>query len=55
MLCDILGEEILEIYNDFAAEGLFTKDFNTENISKGAYFIKIFINENYITKKVIII
>ena len=52
-ICDISGKEISEIGNEFADEGLFIKTINIEHLNKGVYFLKFFIDGNYIAKKVI--
>jgi len=53
-LLDLTGKEVLEIFNDFTAEGVFSKTINTENFVKGVYFLQILIEGKYTTKKIII-
>ena len=53
-LCDILGKELLEVYNDFVSAGNFTRTVNTENLAKGIYFLKILIDGNSTVEKIVI-
>ena len=41
VLYDILGKEVMEIYDSFVYEGLFIRTINVKNLSKGLYFLKI--------------
>ena len=54
VLCDVLGIEQIQVYNGFADVGTFTTTIDTGHLSKGVYFIKILINDNYTTKKILI-
>ena len=54
VLSNTLGQELMNIYNDFVDIGTFNKTIDTENLSKGVYFIKIQIGKDYITEKIII-
>jgi len=54
LLCDVLGIELIQVFDGLADVGTFTKTINTEHLPKGVYFIKILINGNYTTKKIII-
>jgi len=53
-LCDILGIEQMNIYDGFANEGFFTETISIEHLPKGVYFLKILIDKDYITEKIII-
>ena len=55
ILCDVLGREITELYNDFAEAGFFTKTINTEHLNKGVYFIKVLIDGKYATLEKIVV
>jgi len=56
ILCDVLGKEISELHNGFAEEGLFTKTFTIENLSKGVYFLRISTDDgNNITMEKIVV
>lgn len=52
-LNDLLGNEILEIYNGFNNTGTFTKPFSIKALPSGMYFLKVLYNGNTITKKVV--
>ena len=52
-LFDIKGNKIKSIYNGFAMAELFLTRINTDNLTKGAYFVKISIDKDYIIKKII--
>ena len=54
LLCDILGKEVMEIYDGFAVEGNFTQAIDVNNLDKGVYFLKIFANGNSTVKKIVI-
>ena len=54
ILCDLLGQELAEVYNGFTSEGLFTKTHSTEHLPKGVYLLKILINGNIVVEKVIV-
>ena len=54
VLTDLSGREILDIYNGFVVDGLFAKTIKTANLARGVYFVKILIDENYITEKIIL-
>ena len=54
LLCDVLGSELMEIYDGFATVGTFTKTVNTENLTKGVYFLKILIDGNSTVEKIIV-
>ena len=54
LLCDILGQEVLQFYDGFASAGNFTRTFSTENLAKGIYFLKIQINGNSTVEKIIV-
>ena len=54
MLCDILGKEIMQIYDGFATVGNFTETVNTENLTSGIYFLKIFIDGKYTIEKIVV-
>ena len=53
-LTDLSSREILDIYDGFVTDGLFTKIIKTSNIARGVYFVKILIDGNYITEKIIL-
>jgi len=56
VLCDILGQELVEVYNDFTSDGdgLFTRTFSTEHLAKGVYFLKILIDGNIVVEKIVV-
>ncbi|MCL2312554.1 MAG: T9SS type A sorting domain-containing protein [Firmicutes bacterium] len=54
ILCDVLGREVLQIFNDFANEGIFSKTVNTKNLAKGIYFLKILIDGNITVEKIVV-
>ena len=54
VLCDILGQELVEVYDDFTSEGLFTRTFSTEHLAKGVYFLKILLDGNLVVEKIVL-
>ena len=54
VLCDILGQELVEVCNGFTSEGLFIRTFNTEHLAKGVYFLKILFDGNIVVEKVVV-
>jgi hypothetical protein len=54
VLSDVLGQELIEVYDGFATEGLFTKKINTEKFARGVYFLKILIDGNFTVEKIIV-
>jgi len=54
VLIDLTGKKMLDIYDGFVIDGTFTSTVKVDNLSKGVYFIKILINGNYTTKKIVI-
>ena len=54
VLCDILGQELAQVYDGFTSEGLFIRTFNTEHLAKGVYFLKILLDGNIIVEKIVV-
>jgi len=54
ILSDIQGEEIMQIYDGFATVGNFIEKVNTENLTSGIYFLKIFIDGKYTVEKIVV-
>ena len=55
ILCDILGQKLMQIYDGFTT-GIFIQTVNTKHLAKGIYFLKIFTDDgNIITVKKIIV
>ena len=54
VLCDVLGQELAEVYDGFTSNGLFTKTHNTEHLPKGVYFLKILLDGDIVVEKVIV-
>ena len=54
VLSDVLGQELLQVYEGFASEGLFAKTFNTKHLAKGVYFLKILIDGKYTIEKIVV-
>ena len=54
VLCDLLGQELLQVYDGFTSEGFFTRTFSTEHLAKGVYFLKVMIDGNLVIEKVIV-
>ncbi|MCL2040024.1 MAG: leucine-rich repeat protein [Bacteroidetes bacterium] len=54
ILCDVLGIELMNIYNGYVAEGSFIKTINVEHLNKDAYFFAILTDKSYIIKKILI-
>ena len=52
-LNNMLGQELLEIYNGFTVEGTFTKTFSLKELPIGVYYLKIVHNGNVKVEKVI--
>ena len=54
VLCDLLGQELLQVYDDFAVAGLFTSTIQTNNLARGIYFLKVLIDGNIVVERVIV-
>jgi len=54
ILCDILGQKLMQIYDGFTT-GTFIQTVNTKHLAKGIYFLKIFTDDGNITVKKIIV
>jgi len=54
ILCDILGQKLMQVYDGFTT-GTFIQTVNTNHLTKGIYFLKIFTNDRSITMKKIIV
>ncbi|MPN57333.1 hypothetical protein SDC9_205027 [bioreactor metagenome] len=54
VLSDVIGREILPIYDGTAEAGTFTKSFTTQNLHKGIYFIKTLIDGKYKLEKIVV-
>ena len=54
LLCDILGQKVLQIYDGFATAGNFTRTVRTNHLAKGIYFLKILIDGNVTVEKVVV-
>ena len=54
VLSDVLGQELLQIYDGFATAGTFSKTFTTENLSRGVYFLKILSGKNFTVEKIVV-
>ena len=54
VLSDILGQELIQIYDGFATVGTFTRTVNTEHLAKGIYFLKILIDGKYTVEKIVV-
>ena len=54
ILCDVLGQELAQVYDGFTSEGLFIRTFNTEHLAKGVYFLKILLDGNIIVEKIVV-
>jgi len=54
LLCDVLGRELVDVYDGFANEGLFTKTIPIEHLSQGIYFLKMLIDGNLTVEKIIL-
>ena len=52
IIVDILGKEFMEVHNGFIEEGLFTKTIDIQKLSKGTYFLKIIIDNDYLIEKI---
>ena len=46
-LLDLSGREVLEIFNDFIFEGVFSQTVKTNNLARGVYFLKIQIDDSH--------
>ena len=54
VLCDVLGQELAQVYNGFTSDGLFTRTHNTEHLPKGVYFLKILLDGNIVVEKIVV-
>ena len=54
VLLDLAGRELVEVYDDFANEGMFIKTIKIEYLARGVYFLNIFIDGNYLTEKIVV-
>ena len=54
ILSDILGAEVMQIYDGFATVGTFSKTVNIEHLTTGIYFLQIFIVGEYTVAKVVV-
>jgi hypothetical protein len=54
VLSNVLGQELIQVYDGFATEGIFTKKINTEHLAKGVYFLKVLIGGNFTIEKIVI-
>jgi len=52
-LNDVLGNEVLELYNNYAYIGTFTKEFSIKCLPQGLYYIKAIHNGNIKIGKII--
>ena len=53
-LTDLLGREVIDIYDNFADVGNFNKLVNVSNLTKGIYYLKIQIGNNTKIENVVI-
>jgi len=53
-ICDIFGNEIMQIYSGYSQSGILHKTLLTQSISNGAYFLKTTINNKSTFNKLII-
>ena len=54
ILMDLLGREMINIYDNFAEIGHFNKVVNVANLNKGTYYLEISINNNSKVEKIIV-
>ena len=54
VLSNVLGQELIQVYDGFANEGFFIKTINTKHLSKGVYLLKVLIGGNYTVEKIIV-
>ena len=54
ILLDLTGKKMLDIYDGFTVDGIFTTTVKTDNLPKGVYFLKILIDGNYTVEKIIL-
>ncbi|MEG8946310.1 sugar-binding protein [Rosettibacter firmus] len=52
---DILGNEIKTLINQYQKAGVYTVDFNANNMSSGVYFYKLITNNVNLTRKMMLI
>ncbi len=51
---DILGREIKTLVNEYQSPGTYNVEFNGSNLSSGVYLYQLLINENRISRKMIL-
>jgi hypothetical protein len=54
VLTDLNGHKVLDIYDGFTVDGMFSKIVKITNLSKGVYFLNISIDKNTVIEKVIL-
>ena len=54
ILFDLSGREVLDIFNDFTVEGIFSRTVSTSHLSSGVYFLHILIDDDVLVKRVVL-
>jgi hypothetical protein len=54
VLTDLLGQEVIDIYDNFTEVGNFNKLVNVSNLTKGIYYLKIQIGNNSKVENVVV-
>ena len=54
VLSDVLGQELIQVYDGFADAGIFSRAVNTENLATGIYFLKVLIGSKFTVEKIVV-
>ena len=54
ILSNVLGQELIQVYDGFADTGFFIKTINTNHLPKGVYLLKVLIGGNYTVEKIVV-
>jgi hypothetical protein len=54
VLTDLSGREVLDIYDGFVSDGMFTHTVTTSNFARGIYLLNILIDGNSTVEKVVL-
>jgi len=55
VLCDLLGYEVINIYDGFIIERFFSKTINIKHLPKGVYSVKILVDGDTVFEKFIVL
>lgn len=54
-VCNVLGEEVVELVDELTEAGRHTVTWYTQNVVNGVYFVNLTVGQYYITRKIVLI